>query len=334
MAECAGQHRRREVGDITSARSEAHIERENTALIVEADLPIEQKVVALAGDDHVVIARQAQLRRPPGLRGDKRRHAGDLRRLTLLAAEGTADAPHLDGHCGVGQVQKMRDAMLHLGRMLGRAINQHSAIAGAETSGQPMRRGGEGAGGIAALHSLQRRNVALGGERLLDGEDGRQRRVVDGDALGRLTRRREAVGRHDGDGLTGILRCACGKAGLALEDGADVVDPRDIGSAQHHRDAGQSQRGRGIDTQDAGTRMRAHDQFAMQKAGWLGYVVDETRGAGDMEPRAVMVPRRAWSAGDATGRSVAHSVITSSGTSERLVASQKRRSRLPAICVR
>src|SRR5260370_3456824 len=109
----------------------------------------------------------------------------------------------------------MRDAVLHLGRMLCRAVDQHAAILardgerdlsleiemilspGAQPSAQAMWRGGEGGAGTATLHDLWCGDVALGGERRLDREDGWQRRVVDGNALCRLTRSREPLGGHE-----------------------------------------------------------------------------------------------------------------------------------------
>jgi hypothetical protein len=55
------------------------------------------------------------------------RNACDDRRLALLAAEGAAHAPDLGGDCVERQSQQMRDAVLHLGRMLGRAQHMHVA---------------------------------------------------------------------------------------------------------------------------------------------------------------------------------------------------------------
>ncbi len=308
--------------------------------------------MALTRHDHVVVARQAQLCRPSGPRGDKRRHPGDLRRLTLLAAEGTAHPPHLDRHRGVGQVQQMGDAMLHLGRMLRRAVDQHAAVLArdrqrnlpfeiemvlsprAEPPGQAMGRGGKRAGGIAALHDLRRGDITPGGKRLLDREHRRQLRVIDGDALCRLPRRREALGRDDRDGLTRILHNPFSKARLVLEDRRDVVDTGNVRRGQHHSDAGQSACRHGVDAEDTGMGVRAHHQLAMQKARRLRHVVDKARGAGDVEPGAIVMPRRAGSAGDAAGRGIAHSAITSSGRSDRAISSQNRRSKLPATCVR
>ena len=77
--------------------------------------------MALAGRAHVVVARQAQLHRPLRLPGEHGRNAGDDGCLALLAAEGAAHAPHLDGDRVERQPEEMRDPMLHFGGMLGRA---------------------------------------------------------------------------------------------------------------------------------------------------------------------------------------------------------------------
>ena len=62
------------------------------------------------------------------LPGQHRGDAGDDGGLALLAAEGAAHAPHLDGDGVERQAEQMRDAVLHLGRMLGRAQHVHAAV--------------------------------------------------------------------------------------------------------------------------------------------------------------------------------------------------------------
>ena len=64
----------------------------------------------------------------PRLPGQQRGDAGDDGGLALLAAEGAAHAPHLDGDRVERQPEQMRDAVLHLGRVLGRALHQHAAV--------------------------------------------------------------------------------------------------------------------------------------------------------------------------------------------------------------
>ena len=121
MAQRAREHGRRVVGDVAAVGRQREIEREDAPVVVEADVVADQERMALAGRAHVVVARQPQLHRPPRLPGQHRGDAGDDGRLALLAAEGAAHAPHLDGHGVERQAEQMRDAVLHLGRMLGGA---------------------------------------------------------------------------------------------------------------------------------------------------------------------------------------------------------------------
>ncbi len=121
VAERARQHRRRVVGDVAAVRGQREVEREDAAVAVEADVVADQERMALAGGAHVVVARQPQLHRPPRLPGQHRGDAGDDGGLALLAAERAAHAPHLDGHGVERQPEQVRDAVLHLGRMLGGA---------------------------------------------------------------------------------------------------------------------------------------------------------------------------------------------------------------------
>jgi hypothetical protein len=83
--------------------------------------------VALAGDEHVVVAVGAQLDRALQLARRSPR-GGPQRRLRFLAAEAAAHAPALDHDVVRMQAQRMRDHVLHLARVLGRALHQHAAV--------------------------------------------------------------------------------------------------------------------------------------------------------------------------------------------------------------
>ena len=110
----------RVVGDAAAVGGEHQVERQDAAVAVEADLVADQERMALAGGAHVVVARQPQLHRPPRLPGEHGGDAGDDGGLALLAAERAAHAAHLGGHGIERQAEQMGDAVLHLGRMLGR----------------------------------------------------------------------------------------------------------------------------------------------------------------------------------------------------------------------
>ena len=60
------------------------------------------------------------------MRGERRQRR-PLGRLGFLAAEASAHASAFAHHGGIGNGEHLGDAMLHLGRMLGRAMDEHAA---------------------------------------------------------------------------------------------------------------------------------------------------------------------------------------------------------------
>ena len=97
-------------------------------LLVEADPPVAAEVVALAGEDEIVVAVEPQLAGPAGDARGERRDGRPLRRLALLAAEAAAHAAGLAGDVGVRDAEHAGDDMLHLGRMLRRGIDVDVAV--------------------------------------------------------------------------------------------------------------------------------------------------------------------------------------------------------------
>ena len=61
-----------EIGRPAAAGGEDHVEALDPALAVEADLVVDDEIVALAGDDHVVVAVGPDLGGAAGLLGDQR----------------------------------------------------------------------------------------------------------------------------------------------------------------------------------------------------------------------------------------------------------------------
>ena len=138
---------------------------------VEADLVVDDEVVALAGDDHVVVAVGAALGGAAGLLGDDGADAGEQVALGLLAAEGAAHAADLDRDRVRGHVQHLGDHVLDLGRVLGRGVDRDLVVLarhrparsaprdrsapGRRCASGPARR--RGAAAIAALASPRRR---------------------------------------------------------------------------------------------------------------------------------------------------------------------------------
>ena len=105
--------RARQIGRIAAARGQHARARGCVPFVVEADLVVGAEIVPLAGHDHVVVAVEPQLARPPGHARGERRDRGPLRRLGLLAAEGAAHAAHFDRDRGVRNVEHLGDQVLN-----------------------------------------------------------------------------------------------------------------------------------------------------------------------------------------------------------------------------
>ena len=118
MADGARHNRRREISNIAAARGEAHAQARHGALLVEAHLPVGAKIMALAGDDHIVIPVQPQLYRTLCLARANRRDARDDGGLTFLAAKGAAHAAHFRCHRRLRRAEHKRNMLLHFAWML------------------------------------------------------------------------------------------------------------------------------------------------------------------------------------------------------------------------
>jgi hypothetical protein len=110
--------------------------------------------------------------------------------------------------------------------------------------GQPVRRGGDGAGRVALRQALGRDDEAVGFQRLLDGDDRRQLEHLHL-RLGRGLARVEHLARHHHrHRLADELHRAVGQEGVVVDDGAAVVLARDVarGEHRHHAVHGQDAR--------------------------------------------------------------------------------------------
>ena len=88
----------REIERASTARGQGAIDRENLSRVIMTDLPVEPKIVPLAGKTHVVIAIQPAFDgatiAPGRNRGERRPLAG----LAFLATEASAHAADFDGN--------------------------------------------------------------------------------------------------------------------------------------------------------------------------------------------------------------------------------------------
>ena len=186
-------HRSRQVGRIAAARCQHEAQAQDPAVAVETDLVVREKVVALAGHQHVGVSIQPQLHRPPGLVRQHRGGGCNQRRLAFLAAESAAHAPALHHDAIRGDSEGVRHDGLDFGGMLRRAVQQHAAVllrqrhgnvalevemvlaAHHDARGQPVRRRRDLRPRIPALNSLAGEYEALRGKRRADVEQRRQR---------------------------------------------------------------------------------------------------------------------------------------------------------------
>ena len=244
--------RAREVGRPAAARGEGHVETLDQAVAVEAHLVVDDEVVALAGDHHVVVAVGPALGRAAGLLGDQRAQAGEQVALRLLAAEGAAHAADLDRDRVRGDAQHLGDHVLDLGRVLGRGIDRDLVVlardgerdlafevemllpADVHPAGEPARCGGDRGPGVAAAQGQRVGDQDAAGQRRLDIQDRRQLLVFDHGELRRLPRLLAGRGGDGEDRLTDELDEIGREQRLVVAMGrADVVLAGDVRGRQH-----------------------------------------------------------------------------------------------------
>jgi hypothetical protein len=181
-------HGQREVLAPAAADQLGEVDTPDAARVVEAHLVAYLQVMPLAGDDHVVVAVVAHFARAVQAMGRHGAGHGQPVALAFLATKATTHPPHLDPNGGHGQVQRMGDLMLDLGRVLGRGLDEHAVFlrdggtdlafqvemllpADFEFSFQPVWGAGDAMGGVA-LRPQDRTvfETAVRGKGLLDGE--------------------------------------------------------------------------------------------------------------------------------------------------------------------
>ena len=344
MGERPRHHTGRHVETPAGIGRQHGVERQHAALAVEAHRVAIVEAVALAGRQHVDLARQPQLHRPAGL---VRRDGGrgrDPGGVAFLAAEAAAQAAHHHRHPVEVAAQQPGADMLDLGRMLGRGMDGDVAVltgqregdlalevkmllsADAEFGGEPMRRAGQRRLRIAAYDRGRRLHVGFAGERRRDIEDRLLGLDLHDDLFGGRPRCIEGLRDDHRQGLAGELDPVDGEQRLVLADRRDVVAAGNVLGAQHRDHARHCRRGGEIGLHESSAGDLAQHQGRMQRARRLGHVVDIERLPGDVLQRAVVTLRRMDLA--------AHSASTSSTRPGSARRSSSRRSRLAATCRR
>ena len=276
---------------------------EDVARVVIAHLPAVVETMAAAGDQKIVVPVQAQLDR--AAQPDRRecRHAGEQRRLGLLAAKAAAHASALHLHLIRLPAQRAGHQLLHLAGVLGRAMNQQRLVllwqgvadlafqvelllpADGPFAAQPVRGGRQRGRRIAAAQVHRRQHVLLSGVGGQRGQDRRQhfnRQCLPGQR--RRATRQLALGCDDGEHrLPQIAQLALGQDRVVVQQRAAVVFAGEVGGGVDGDDAGLPLQQFKVDGQQAAMRHRRQTQRCVQGAGGLGDVVDVGRLTADMQ---------------------------------------------------
>ena len=270
--------------------------------------------MALAGQAHVVIAIEPDFARPAGEARAERRDCGPLRGLRLLAAECAAHAPHLDRHGDVRHFENLGDEMLHLARVLGRAIDLHVAVfarngerdlafeiemllaADAQPAFDALFGLCERGGAVVLAERIVRQNVLVGRERIVDRHAMRPGRRLDlGKLCGaaRFLARLRHHGEHD---LTMKLDVTRHEDRVVARNGADIIYARNVGRRQHRDHAGRRAHRLEVHPKQLPGRDRCAADRDMQQPLGFADVIDEGGIAGDMLRRGIMPHRAAHDA--------------------------------------
>nr|GEU28080.1 hypothetical protein [Tanacetum cinerariifolium] len=291
VADGACGNRAGQVGRVAGAQRHVHLGGQDLAGVVVTHLVLVEEAVALAGDQHVVVAVGAQLDRAfqPGRRNAGRRRP--KRRLRFLAAEAPAHAPALDLHLVRMHAQRMRDHVLHLARMLGGALHQHAVVLFRDRVGDlpfqvklllaaheqlapgHARRHVERGLEVAALQAHGRHHVRLRRFRFLRRQDRGQFLVVDLGAARGAAGVVMGVRHHDEHRLAHVQHFAGAENRIVVDDRTAVVGAHDVLRRVHGHHAGSGAHGRQIDGRDARMRPGGQSQSGVQRALQLGDVV-------------------------------------------------------------
>ena len=249
VAQRPGEHRLAQVEAPAAVGGQRRRQADESAVVVEPDLPRGVEAVPLAGHGEVVGAVEAHPDRPSG---EHRPECGNRReavRLHLLAAEAAAHPQALRGDVVALHAEHVRHDLLGLGRVLGAALHEHLAAlvdqgqrgVGLEVEVllpghlgdalEDVGRGGQRGVDLPALDHRVGSLEALGLDRLGQRDHRRQRLVVDDDGLGTEPGGLEGLPQHPAHGVPDEHH-DLGEERLVVLD-AGVVDPRHVLGGEH-----------------------------------------------------------------------------------------------------
>ncbi len=300
--------RHAEIGGKPAARIPVALHRADAAVIVEADAVIHDEIVALASRDHVVVAIGAQLDRAvPFLRGDGG-DAAEQVHLRFLAAEPAPHAAHVHDNRVGRHPQRVRDHVLHLGRVLGRGEDRHLVIlagnrqrdlafqievvlpADFHATRDHARGGRHRLFGFATAQGHARHDqIAAGFPRRDRIQHERQVVIFHARQMRGAARLIAGFGDHGKDRLAPEPHLGFGKDRIVVAlDRADVVLAGNVGGGQHVDNAGRRAHRVQIQRGDAAVRAGRQPQIGMQRAFGQRQVVGVIRATGDVFPRGIV----------------------------------------------
>ena len=286
-------HRTRIVGAVATSRHQRDVGAQDASLGVKAHLIVDPKIMALAGDGHVVIAVDAQLDGFFELVGGQCGALAEDAGVAFLAPKAPAHAAADHLHIVGGQIQSRSGLPLIAVRVLGRTIQGQLAIftrhgvgdlafqikllllARAHTARHTVRRRVDGCAGIATGDAFGRHDEALCGHRLFDGQDGGQGSDLDLSTGRRLAGIEHFTRHHHRHRLPDELHLAIGQERVVVQDGTTVVFTWDVACRVdgHHPMHGQD--GLAVDAlaDQLAMRHRRLDDGGIQSARQLGDVI-------------------------------------------------------------
>ena len=293
----------RQIRRVPCAQRHLDFRAQDAAIVAEADVVGVMAAMPLAGDHEIVVAVDAQLdRTPQPLRGDGG-DARENRRLRFLAAEAAAHPPDFARHLIGRQVQRVRDDVLHLGRMLRRTPQVNAIVflrhrvrnlpfevelflaTHVPFAGYASRRTGQRFSRIAAHQMHRRQYVRLLLLGVLRRQDRRQDFIVDVRQARCTPRCVVRVGQHRKQRLARVLDDALGQDRVVVNDRATIVDSGNIGGDEHVDHAGRGADRRQVHSPHACVRLRAQTQRGVDGSRQFRNVVGVRRLPGDVQVR-------------------------------------------------